>query len=79
MERGGHGSTTVPATGSAGTTAVPPPVPGPQEGGQVVRPTADRPLPEQVGHLVDEVARLRGIRVEELPHAVRAQFDRIGR
>jgi hypothetical protein len=49
------------------------------EGGQVVQPSVDRPLPEQVGHLVEEVARLRGIRLAELPTAVRAQFDRIRR
>jgi hypothetical protein len=49
------------------------------EGGQVVQPRQNRPLPEQVGHLVQEVARLRGIHLEELPQDVRAQFDRMRR
>jgi hypothetical protein len=47
------------------------------DGGQVVQPAGDRLLVDHAGHLADEVARLSGIRVEELPVTVRAAFDRV--
>lgn len=43
---------------------------------QVVQPTRERPLRAHAGQLADEVASLRGIRLESLPHQVRNDIER---
>jgi hypothetical protein len=42
---------------------------------QVVNPAFDQPLHAQAGHLVKEVATLRGIHAEQLPPELRARLD----
>jgi hypothetical protein len=46
------------------------------DSGQATRLTADRPLLAQVGRTAEEVASLRGVHVEQLPHDVRAGLER---
>lgn len=43
---------------------------------QVINATPDRPLREQAGRQAEEVAALRGINRERLPHELRASIDR---
>ena len=46
------------------------------DSGQVVHPTANRPLRELVGRIAEEVAALRGIRTDRLPAEVRDGLER---
>jgi hypothetical protein len=46
------------------------------DAGQVIQTAPDRPLRQQVGQYAEEVAALRGIDPEQLPHQVRTHLDR---
>jgi hypothetical protein len=45
------------------------------DSGQVVSTASEQPLHRQAGHLMEEVATLRGIHAEQLPHELRARLD----
>jgi hypothetical protein len=43
---------------------------------QIIHATPEQPLHQQAGRLAEEVATLRGIHRERLPHELRASIDR---